>query len=212
MKLFLDTALLDEIKRAAGTGLIDGVTTNPTLIAKAGRARDEVITEICQLVNGPISAEVNSMESEQMLTEARQLAKLHPNIVIKLPMVLHALPIVRQLTTEGIHTNVTLVFSVTQALCAAKAGATYVSPFVGRLDDAGENGMAVVADIIQVFKAYHFSTQVLVASVRHIDHVRQAALLGADVATLPYAVFNELCLHPLTDAGLQKFLKDANIA
>ena len=209
MKLFLDTALLDEIKQAARTGLVDGVTTNPTLIAKAGRTRDEVITEICQLVNGPISAEVYSMEPEQMLTEARQLAKIHNNVVIKLPMVLHAMPLVQQLTKEGIHTNVTLVFSVTQALCAAKAGATYVSPFVGRLDDAGENGMAVVADIIRVFKEYNFSSQVLVASVRHPDHVRQAALLGADIATIPFAVFLELCQHPLTTAGIKKFLEDA---
>lgn len=212
MKLFLDTALLDEIKRAASTGLIDGVTTNPTLIAKAGRPLEEVIKEIAAIVDGPISAEVLAMEAAAMLPEAQALAKIHPNVIIKLPMIQAALPVVQQLTSEGIKTNVTLVFSVNQALLAAKAGATYISPFVGRLDDAGENGMNVVADIIKVFQTYQFATKVLVASVRHPDHVRQAALLGADVATLPYAVFNELYLHPLTDAGLQKFLKDANIA
>lgn len=209
MRLFLDTALIDEIKQAASTGLIDGVTTNPTLIAKAGRPLEEVIKEIAAIVDGPISAEVLAMEAAAMLPEAQALAKIHPNVIIKLPMIQAALPVVQQLSSEGIKTNVTLVFSVNQALLAAKAGATYISPFVGRLDDAGENGMAVVADIIRVFKEYNFSTQVLVASVRHPDHVRQAALLGAHVATIPYAVFQELFLHPLTDAGIVKFLKDA---
>lgn len=212
MKLFLDTAVIDEIRQAAATGMVDGVTTNPSLIAKSGRKREDVIKEICQLVDGPISAEVLTTETAAMLPEAMRLAAIHPNVIIKLPMIASSLPVVKQLTTAGIRTNVTLVFSVGQALLAAKAGATYISPFVGRLDDAGENGMAVVADILQVMRQYDFTTKVLVASVRHPDHVRQAALVGADVATLPFAVFQELFQHPLTDSGLQKFLKDANIA
>lgn len=211
MKLFLDTALIDDIKQAATTGLIDGVTTNPSLIAKSGRRREDVIAEICQLVDGPVSAEVLAMQAPDMLNEAHTLAKIHPNVIIKLPMIETAMPVVHQLASEGIKTNVTLVFSVNQALLAAKAGATYISPFVGRLDDAGENGMTVVADIIRVFREYSFTTKVLVASVRHPDHVRQAALIGAQVATIPYSVFQELFQHPLTDAGIQKFLEDAKI-
>ncbi|EKD78414.1 MAG: hypothetical protein ACD_41C00349G0018 [uncultured bacterium] len=209
MKLFLDTALIEEIQQAASTGLIDGVTTNPSLVAKSGRRREDVIKEICQLVDGPISAEVLATESAAMLAEAHTLAGIHPNVIIKLPMIAAALPVVTKLAAAGIRTNVTLVFSVSQALLAAKAGATYISPFVGRLDDAGENGMAVVGDIVHVMRQYDFATKVLVASVRHPDHVRQAALLGADVVTLPYAVFQELFQHPLTDAGLKKFLQDA---
>ncbi|MBI4407054.1 MAG: fructose-6-phosphate aldolase [Candidatus Kerfeldbacteria bacterium] len=211
MKLFLDSAILDEIKLAAATGLLDGVTTNPTLIAKSGRKHEEVVAEIAAIVNGPISAEVLSTTTAEMLTEGKQLAKLHPNITVKLPMIVEAMPVVTQLAAAGIKTNVTLVFSVNQALLAAKAGATFISPFVGRLDDTGENGMQVVADIVQVFKHYKFSTQVLVASVRTPEHVRQAALLGADIATLPYLVFMELFNHPLTTAGVEKFLQDAGI-
>ncbi len=211
MKLFLDSAIIDEIKQAAATGLLDGVTTNPTLIANSGRKHEEVITEIANIVNGPISAEVLSITTAEMLAEGKQLAKIHPNVTVKLPMIAAAMPVVTQLTAAGIKTNVTLVFSVSQALLAAKAGATFISPFVGRLDDAGENGMQVVADIIQVFKQYKFSTQVLVASVRNLDHVRQAALLGADIATVPYKIFMELFDHPLTTAGLAKFLQDAGV-
>lgn len=211
MKLFLDTALIDEIKQAASSGLLDGVTTNPTLIAKSGRSQAEVIKDICQIVDGPVSAEVLALQTPDMLAEAHALAKLHPNVVVKLPMIPAAMPVLKQLARAGIKTNVTLVFSVNQALLAAKAGATYVSPFVGRLDDAGKNGMAVVADMLHVFKTYHLATQLLVASVRQPDHVQQAALLGAHVATVPYAVFQSLFQHPLTDAGLQKFLQDANI-
>lgn len=208
MKLFLDTADVNEIKLAAASGLIDGVTTNPSLVAKAGRPFETVLKEICALVNGPISAEVISVETDQMITEGRKLAKIHPNITVKLPMIAVAMPAVKQLASEGIMTNVTLVFTVNQALLAAKAGATFVSPFVGRLDDIHEPGMDVVRDIVQVFKTYDFSTQVLAASMRHPEHIKQAALAGAQVATLPYTVFQELFNHPLTDAGLKKFLAD----
>lgn len=208
MKLFLDTADVNEIKLAAASGLIDGVTTNPSLVAKAGRPFETVLKEICALVNGPISAEVISVETDQMIIEGRKLAKIHPNITVKLPMIAAAMPAVKQLASEGIMTNVTLVFTVNQALLAAKAGATFVSPFVGRLDDIHEPGMDVVRDIVQVFKTYDFSTQVLAASMRHPEHIKQAALAGAQVATLPYTVFQELFNHPLTDAGLKKFLAD----
>lgn len=211
MKLFLDTAIIDEIKLAAATGLLDGVTTNPTLIANSGRKHTEVIKEITAIVDGPISAEVLSTTTAEMLADGKELAKIHPNVTVKLPMIAAAMPVVKQLAAAGIKTNVTLVFSVQQALLAAKAGATFISPFVGRLDDAGENGMQVVADIIQVFKHYQFSTQVLVASVRSLEHVKQAALLGADVATVPYKIFLESFNHPLTTAGLEKFLKDASL-
>lgn len=208
MKLFLDTAEINEIKQAATTGLVDGITTNPTLVAKSGRKFAEVIAEIATIIDGPISAEVISTTSEEMLEEAHTLAKIHPNVVVKLPMIKEAMPIVRQLTSENIKTNVTLVFSVNQALLAAKAGATYVSPFVGRLDDSGEDGMMIVRNILQIFRNYNLTTQVLAASIRHPEHVIRAATVGAHVATLPYKVFEQLFNHPLTDQGLEKFLED----
>lgn len=208
MKLFLDTAIIDEIKKAATTGLLDGVTTNPSLVAKSGRKFEEVLREIVAIVNGPISAEVISTTTQEMLEEGRKLAKIHPNITVKLPMIPQAMPVVRQLTSEGVMVNVTLIFSANQALLAAKAGATFVSPFVGRLDDIQEDGMKVVSDIIHVYRNYGFKTQVLVASVRHPQHVKQALELGADVATMPFSVFQQLFQHPLTDIGLKKFLDD----
>lgn len=209
MKIFLDTAEIREIEQAAQTGLLDGITTNPSLVAKSGRALADVITEIAQLVNGPISAEVLGTTAADMLAEGRKLAAIHPNITVKLPMIAAAMPVVKQLNQAGIKTNVTLVFSVNQALLAAKAGATFVSPFVGRLDDIGEDGMMLVSDIVHVYRNYGFTTQVLAASMRHPQHVKQAAELGADVATLPYSVFMQLFNHPLTTAGLEKFLSDA---
>lgn len=209
MKLFLDTASIEEIKQAVNTGLIDGITTNPTLVAQAGRNREEVIQEICQLVDGPISAEVLSTTTEAMLAEGLALAKLHKNITVKLPMIKAAMPVVQALSAQGIMTNVTLVFTANQALLAAKSGATFISPFVGRLDDQHVDGMAVVADILQVLRNYKFSTQVLVASVRSPEHVLQATKLGADVATIPYKIFEQLFQHPLTESGLAKFLQDA---
>jgi transaldolase len=212
MKIFLDTAAISEIKAAADTGLLDGVTTNPSLIAKGTQTREEVISEIARLVDGPISAEVLAMDTAGMLAEGLTLAAIHPNITVKLPMLPSAMPVVKALAERGMKTNVTLVFTVAQALMAAKAGATFVSPFVGRLDDQGESGMAVVAQIIQVFHRYHLPTQVLVASVRSRDHVEHAARLGADIATVPYSIFTSLFEHPLTTTGLKKFLQDANQA
>lgn len=209
MKIFLDTAEIKEIQQAAQTGLLDGITTNPSLVAKSGRALADVIAEIAKLVDGPISAEVLSLNTADMIAEGMKLAAIHPNITVKLPMIASAMPAVKQLHHAGIKTNVTLVFSVNQALLAAKAGATFVSPFVGRLDDIGEDGMMLVSDIVHVYKNYGFKTQVLAASMRHPQHVKQAAEIGADVATLPYSVFMQLFNHPLTAAGLEKFLSDA---
>jgi transaldolase len=209
MKIFLDTAAVAEIEQAAVTGLLDGITTNPSLVAKSGRPLTDVLLDIIKLVNGPISAEVLSTDSAGMLAEGKTLAAIHPNITVKLPMIPAALPVVKQLHEAGIMTNVTLVFSVNQALLAAKAGATFVSPFVGRLDDIGEDGMMVVSDILHVYKNYGYNTQVLAASLRHPQHVKQAAELGVDAATLPYSVFVQLFNHPLTTAGLAKFLSDA---
>lgn len=209
MKIFLDTASIEEIKQAASTGLLDGVTTNPSLVAQAGRKREDVIAEIAALVPGSISAEVLSTTTAEMLVEGLALAKIHPNVTVKLPMIKAAMPVVKALSAQGITTNVTLVFTVQQALLAAKAGATYISPFVGRLDDIGHDGMGVVSDILHVLSNYNFPTQVLVASVRHMQHVKQAAELGAHVATIPYKVFEQLFQHPLTTSGLEKFLADA---
>ncbi len=208
MKLFLDTAEVEEIKLAAATGLIDGITTNPSLIAKSGRNFEEVVKEITTIVDGPISAEVISTETDAMLKEGRALAKIHENITVKLPMIEASMPVVKQLTAEGIKTNVTLVFSVNQALLAAKAGATFVSPFVGRLDDIGENGMNLVGDIVHLFNNYGFKTQILAASIRHPHHIYQAAEAGSHIATLPYGIFEKLFNHPLTDKGLAQFLED----
>lgn len=208
MKIFLDTALVSEIKAAAETGLVDGVTTNPTLIAKSGRKFETVIKEIAKIVDGPISAEVISTQPKQMLKEGRALASIHPNVTVKLPMITGAMPVVKQLVSEGIMVNVTLVFSLNQALLAAKAGATFVSPFVGRLDDTGEDGMNLVSNIVHVYQNYGFTTQVLAASIRHPLHVTQAAEVGADIVTLPYTVFEQLFKHPLTDLGLVRFFND----
>ncbi len=208
MKFFLDTANIEEIRSAAEYGLIDGVTTNPSLVSKEGRAFKEIILEITQIVNGPISAEVVSTDSGGILREAYELAKLHKNIVVKIPMIKEGMKALKQLSKDGIHTNVTLVFNCNQALIAAKLGATYVSPFVGRFDDISEVGMNLIADLVKIFSNYRFPTQILVASCRNPLHIREAALLGAHVATMPFKVLEQLLQHPLTDIGLERFLKD----
>ncbi len=208
MKFFIDTADIGEIKDAASMGIIDGVTTNPSLVAKTGRKFRDVLLEICDVVKGPVSAEVVSITAEEMMKEARELSGLRENIVVKIPLLAEGLKAVRQCTEEGIKTNVTLCFSPTQALLAAKAGATYISPFVGRIDDISDEGMEVVADILQIYQNYGYETQVLVASVRHPVHILQAARLGAHVATCPHKVLLQLSKHPLTDIGLKKFLDD----
>lgn len=206
MKLFIDTANVSEIQDMAW--LVDGVTTNPSLVAKEGRAFRDIITEICQWVNGPISAEVIALEADAMVAEARELATMHENVVIKIPMSEDGMKAVRRLSSDGIRTNVTLVFSANQALLAAKCGATFVSPFVGRLDDIGGDGMQLISEIRTCFDAYGFDTEILAASIRHPRHVLDAALLGADVATVPYAILKKLFRHPLTDLGIERFLKD----
>lgn len=208
MKIFIDTANIEEIKRANEWGLLDGVTTNPTLIAKEKRDFKELLREICSLVSGPVSAEVISMDFEGMVREARELKKLADNIVIKIPLVEEGLRAVKVLEAEGIQTNVTLCFSPLQALLAAKAGASYVSPFVGRLDDIGHYGMDLIEQILQIYDNYGFETQVIVASIRNPIHVLEAALMGADVATIPFNVIVQLIRHPLTDIGVERFLKD----
>ena len=208
MEFFLDTANLEEIKQAQELGLIDGVTTNPSLLAKEGGDWRAQAKEICQTVKGPVSLEVVATDAQGMVNEARDLVQFGPNSVIKIPMTLEGMKAVRQLREMDIPTNVTLVFSVNQALLAAKAGATYVSPFVGRLDDIGTTGMDLVAQILEVYDQYDFETQVIVASIRHPEHVLQSAQMGAHVATVPFAVLDKLASHPLTDIGLEKFLKD----
>lgn len=208
MKFFIDTAIVSEIREMNELGLVDGVTTNPSLIAKSGREMDDVIKEIAGIISGPISAEVVSLESEQMVSEGRELAKINSNIVIKVPMTAEGLKAVRKFKQEGIKTNVTLIFSLTQALLAAKAGASYVSPFVGRLDDIAHNGMDLVAEIQEVFQNYNFPTEVIVASVRTPIHIIEAARIGANIATVPFNVLKKLINHPLTDIGIEKFLKD----
>ena len=208
MQFFIDTADVGEIKKALAMGLCDGVTTNPSLVAKTGRRFSEVLKEITALVPGPVSAEVTAVDYEGMMKEGRQYAKVANNIVVKVPLITEGLRAVRDLTAEGIRTNVTLCFSPVQALLAAKAGATYVSPFVGRLDDVSEDGMALIAQILEIFRNYDFATKVLVASVRHPLHVLESARLGADVATIPFNVIEQLARHPLTDIGLKKFLAD----
>lgn len=208
MKLYLDTANIKEIQEGAKLGLIDGVTTNPSLVAKEGRSFKEMLLEICKMVDGPISAEVVAIESEAMVKEGRDLAKVHKNIVVKVPLIPEGLRATRQLAAEGICVNVTLCFSPTQALLAAKAGAWCVSPFIGRLDDVSSDGMALIRQIVAIYKNYDFKTQVLVASVRHPQHVVEAALAGGHICTMPYAVFQQLVKHPLTDLGLKKFLAD----
>ncbi len=208
MQFFIDSADVGEIKKALSMGLCDGVTTNPSLVAKTGRKFEDVLREITSIVPGPVSAEVTAVDHEGMLREARHYAKVADNVVIKVPLIVEGLRAVRTLTDEGIRTNVTLCFSPVQALLAAKAGATYVSPFVGRLDDISEDGMALIAQIVEIYRNYDFATKVLVASVRHPIHVLEAARLGADVATIPFSVIGQLANHPLTDIGLKKFLAD----
>ena len=208
MKFFIDTANVDEIKEAHAMGMVDGVTTNPSLIAREGRVFEEVIKEICEIVDGPISAEVISLEAEGMVSEARELAKIHPNVVIKVPMTVDGLKATRQLSAENIKTNVTLVFSPLQALMAAKAGATYVSPFVGRLDDLSQDGMQLIEQIAEIFANYAYDTEIIVASIRNPLHVLDSALAGADIATIPFSVLSKLAAHPLTDKGIQSFLAD----
>lgn len=208
MKFFIDTADVAEIRTAHAMGCLDGVTTNPSLLLKVKRPLEETIREICSIVDGPVSAECVSTTADELVPEGRMLAKLHPNVVVKVPMGVEGVKAVKALASEGIKTNVTLIFSPNQALLCAKAGATYVSPFVGRLDDVGEDGIAMVRDIVTIFKAYAFKTQVLVASVRNPIHLLEAAKMGADVATLPFAVMQQLATHPLTEIGIKKFLAD----
>ncbi len=208
MKFFIDTADVKEIREANSLGILDGVTTNPSLIAKTGRPFRETIEEICSIVKGPVSAEVVSLDTEGMLKEARELAKIADNIVVKIPLIKNGLKAVKKLAEEGIKTNVTLCFSSNQALLAAKAGGTYVSPFVGRLDDRGQVGMDLIQEIRTIFDNYGFQTEIIVASIRNPVHVRDAALMGADVATIPFNVFDLLVQHPLTDDGVKKFLSD----
>ena len=208
MKFFIDTANIEEIKKGVEMGMVDGVTTNPSLVAKENKPFEEILAEICKLVDGPVSAEVVSLEADGMVTEARELAKMSENIVIKIPMIVEGLKAVKRLTAEGIKTNVTLVFSAAQALLAAKAGATFVSPFVGRLDDIGVQGMDLIGDIVNIYDNYGYQSEVIVASVRSPQHVLDSALIGADIATIPYKVIEQLAKHPLTDIGVKQFLAD----
>jgi transaldolase len=208
MKFFLDTANIDEIREVASTGILDGITTNPTLISKEGNPFEEQLLKICSIVDGPVSAETVSIQASGMVEEGRHLARLHRNIVIKCPMTREGLKATKMLSGEGIRVNVTLIFSAPQALMAAKAGATFISPFVGRLDDIGQDGMALIRDIVGILDNYDYKAEVLVASVRHPIHVVQAGLLGADICTLPAKVFDQMLKHPLTDRGVEQFLKD----
>jgi transaldolase len=208
MKIFLDTANVEHIREAASWGVVDGVTTNPSLIAKEGRKFEDVVQEICSIVDGPISAEVVSMEADAMLKEAREIVKIHKNIVIKVPIVPEGLKAMKMMKKEDIKTNATLIFSTNQALLACKSGATYVSPFVGRIDDQGGDGMEVIAEIVQMLDNYDFDTEVIVASVRHPVHVVESLMIGADIATVPYGVLQKMVKHTLTDVGLKKFLED----
>ena len=214
MKLYLDTASVKEIQEAASWGVLDGVTTNPSLVVKEGRAEGrafhEILQEIARIVDGPISAEVVNVEADAIVKEGRELAKIHKNIVVKCPLIPEGLKATKRLAAEGIRVNVTLCFSPTQALLAAKAGAWCVSPFIGRLDDISTNGMDLIRQIVTIFQNYDFPTQVLVASIRHPQHVVEAALVGGDICTMPFSVFQQLVKHPLTDSGLKKFLADWN--
>ncbi len=208
MQFFIDTANIEQIREAASLGVLDGVTTNPSLVAKEGKDFRELLKEILEIVDGPVSAEVISTDRSGIMAEARELAAIHPNIVVKVPLVKEGLMAVRALSEEGIKTNVTLCFSPAQAIMAAKAGATYVSPFIGRLDDISTDGMDLIEKIVTIYDNYAFETQVLVASVRHPLHVVEAALIGADVVTIPFKVLDQLLKHPLTDIGLDRFLAD----
>src|SRR4051794_28504046 len=209
MKFFIDTGDVGEVKEAAAMGLVDGITTNPSLIAKSGRRYKEVVVEMCELINGPISAEVLTITYDEMMAEARDWHKLHKNVVVKLPLTTDGLKAVRTCALEGIRTNVTLCFSPNQALLAAKAGANYISPFIGRLDDISETGMELIQKIVTIYQNYDYKTEVLVASVRNPTHVVDAALVGADICTIPLSVMVQLSKHPLTDVGLHKFVEDA---
>ncbi|EAH0137617.1 fructose-6-phosphate aldolase [Listeria monocytogenes] len=208
MRFFIDTANVEEIKKANRMGFISGVTTNPSLVAKEGRDFNEVIQEITSIVDGPISGEIVSLEADEMIAEGRVIAKIHPNMVVKIPMTGEGLAAVKVLTEEGIKTNVTLVFSATQALLAARAGATYVSPFLGRLDDIGDDGLVLIRDIADIFEIHGIPTEIISASVRHPIHVIECAKAGADIATVPFKVFEQMLKHPLTDSGIDKFLAD----
>jgi transaldolase len=208
MKIFIDTANVEHIREANSWGIIDGVTTNPSLIAKEGRDFREVVEEICGIVNGPISAEVVSMEADGMVKEGRELSRIHPNINIKVPMCAEGLKAVKALSARGIKTNVTLIFSANQAILAAKAGATFVSPFVGRIDDTGHDGMRAVHDMVQIFCNYAFETEIIAASIRHPVHVTEAAKAGAHIATIPWNVLQQMVKHPQTDLGIAAFLRD----
>jgi len=208
MKFFLDTANVKEIQEAASLGLLDGVTTNPSLVAKEGRSFKEMLIEICKIVDGPISAEVVSLEANAMVKEGKELAKIHKNIVVKVPLIAEGLKATKRMAAEGIKVNVTLCFSPTQALLAAKAGAWCVSPFIGRLDDISSNGMELIRQILTIYRNYDYKTQVLVASVRHPQHVVEAALAGGHICTMPFSIFQQMVKHPLTDSGLKKFLAD----
>lgn len=208
MKIFIDSANIEEIRDAAAMGVIDGVTTNPSLVSKEGKDFRELLNEILEVVDGPVSAEVISTDAEGIVKEGRELAKIHKNIVIKVPLLPEGLKAVKTFSEEGIKTNVTLCFSPAQALLAAKAGASYISPFVGRLDDIGHTGMELIDQIVRIYRNYGYATEVLVASIRHTMHFVEAGLIGADVCTIPYAVIQKLFKHPLTDIGLEKFLSD----
>ena len=208
MKFFIDTANIDEIKKGVEMGLVDGVTTNPSLIAREDKPFEEIITEICEIVDGPVSAEVVSLKSDGMVEEARKLATINENIVIKIPMIVEGIKAVKKLTAEGIKTNVTLIFSAVQALLAAKVGATFVSPFVGRLDDIGAPSMDLISDIVGIYDNYGYQSEIIVASIRSPQHVMDAALIGADIATIPLKVITQLAKHPLTDIGIEQFLSD----
>lgn len=210
MKLYLDTANVKEIAEAASLGVLDGVTTNPSLVAKEGRVFREALVEICNIVDGPISAEVVSLEADAMVKEGKELAKIHKNIVVKVPLIPEGLKATKRMAAEGINVNMTLCFSPTQALLAAKAGAWCVSPFIGRLDDISSNGMELVRQIVTIYKNYDYKTSVLVASVRHPQHVVEAALAGGHICTMPFSIFQQLVKHPLTDLGMKKFLADWN--
>ena len=211
MKIFIDTANVEEIREAASWGILDGVTTNPSLIAKEGRDLQEVINEICTIVDGPISAEVISLEADKMVEEAMELVKLHKNVVIKIPMCIEGLKAVKVLKERNIKTNVTLIFSPQQALLAAKAGATYVSPFVGRVDDIGAKGANLIEDIASIFRAHSMETEIISASIRNPIHVSDCALAGSHIATIPFGVLKQMTKHPLTDIGIEKFLADYNV-
>jgi transaldolase len=210
MKFFIDTANIAEIKEAASLGVLDGVTTNPSLIAKEGKDFRKLLEEICAIVDGPISAEVVSVDFDGMMKEGRELSKIHRNIIVKVPLIKDGIKAVKALKAEGIRTNVTLCFSPTQALVAAKAGAYFISPFIGRLDDISHSGMELIRQIVTIYRNYKYETQVLVASVRHPLHVVEAAMIGADICTIPFKVIEQLIKHPLTDNGLRKFLEDWN--